>query len=172
MTTTTFQQIDYSAREIKLYLFSLLFVSGNILLPQLAHFVPQGGLIFLPIYFFTLIAAYKFGIKAGLLTAVFSPLVNHLLFGMPALEMLPIILIKSGLLAFAAATIAKKSKSVSLLLIALVILSYQVVGGMAEWAITGSFGAAIQDFTLGFPGMLIQLFLGWGLLKLLAKNEF
>lgn len=172
MTTTAFQQIDYSAREIKLYLFSLLFVSGNIILPQLAHLVPQGGLIFLPIYFFTLIAAYKFGLKAGLLTAVFSPLVNHLLFGMPALEMLPIILIKSGLLAFAAATIASKSKSISLLLIAIAILSYQIIGGMAEWAITGSFNAAIQDFTIGFPGMLIQLFCGWGLLKLLAKNEF
>lgn len=172
MTTTAFQQIDYSAREIKLYLFSLLFISGNIILPQLAHLVPQGGLIFLPIYFFTLIAAYKFGLKAGLLTAVFSPLVNHLLFGMPALEMLPIILIKSGLLAFAAATIASKSKSISLLLIAIAILSYQIVGGMAEWAITGSFNAAIQDFTIGFPGMLIQLFCGWGLLKLLAKNEF
>ncbi len=172
MTTTAFQQIDYSAREIKLYLFSLLFISGNIILPQLAHLVPQGGLIFLPIYFFTLIAAYKFGLKAGLLTAVFSPLVNHLLFGMPALEMLPIILIKSGLLAFAAATIASKSKSISLLLIAIAILSYQIIGGMAEWAITGSFNAAIQDFTIGFPGMLIQLFCGWGLLKLLAKNEF
>jgi hypothetical protein len=172
MTTTAFQQIDYSAREIKLYLFSLLFISGNIILPQLAHLVPQGGLIFLPIYFFTLIAAYKFGLKAGLLTAVFSPLVNHLLFGMPALEMLPIILVKSGLLAFAAATIASKSKSISLLLIAIAILSYQIVGGMAEWAITGSFNAAIQDFTIGFPGMLIQLFCGWGLLKLLAKNEF
>ncbi len=91
---------------------------------------------------------------------------------MPALEMLPIILIKSGLLAFAAATIASKSKSISLLLIAIAILSYQIIGGMAEWAITGSFNAAIQDFTIGFPGMLIQLFCGWGLLKLLAKNEF
>ena len=64
----------------KTYLFTIVFVVGNLLLPQLAHLIPQGGLIFLPIYFFTLIAAYKYGIHVGVLTAILSPLVNNLLF--------------------------------------------------------------------------------------------
>ena len=170
--TTSFRQLDLSVRDIKTYLFSTIFILGNLILPQLCHLIPNGGSIFLPIYFFTLIAAYKFGLKVGLLTAIFSPLVNCLLFGMPALAVLPVILVKSSLLAVAAAFIANKSKSVSLLLIALTILSYQIFGGLAEWLIVGDFSAAIQDFRIGFPGMLIQLILGWALLKLTADYEF
>ena len=92
-----------SYRDIRAYTMAALFVAGNIVLPQLCHLVPQGGLVWLPIYFFTLVAAYKFGLTAGLLTAIASPVVNSLLFGMPAAASLPIILIKSVLLAVAAA---------------------------------------------------------------------
>lgn len=84
--------------NVKTYLFVLLFVAGNIALPQLCHLVPAGGPTLLPIYFFTLIAAYKYGFKVGLLTALLSPVINHLLFAMPAAAVLPAILIKSGLL--------------------------------------------------------------------------
>ena len=81
--------LDY--KEAKTYIIAMIFVVGNIVLPQVCHLIPQGGFIFLPIYFFTLIAAYKYGWKAGLLTAVLSPLVNHVLFGMPPLAVLPAI---------------------------------------------------------------------------------
>ena len=52
--------------NVKTYLFALLFVAGNIALPQLCHLVPYGGPTLLPIYFFTLIAAYKYGFLVGL----------------------------------------------------------------------------------------------------------
>ena len=94
MSTNT-KLYAYSFSSVKTYLFALLFVAGNLLLPQLAHFVPNGGPTLLPIYFFTLIAAYKFGLKTGLLTAILSPVLNHLFFGMPILAFLPVILIKS-----------------------------------------------------------------------------
>ena len=58
--------------NVKTYLFALLFVAGNIALPQLCHLVPYGGPTLLPIYFFTLIAAYKYGFLVGLLTAILS----------------------------------------------------------------------------------------------------
>ena len=93
-------QLSYS--QMKTYLLAALFVVGNIALPQLCHLMPQGGLIFLPIYFFTLVAAYKYGFTVGLTTAVLSPLVNSALFGMPPAAALPIILIKSVTLAVAA----------------------------------------------------------------------
>ena len=81
--------------QVKTYLFATLFVAGNIILPQLCHLIPNGGHIFLPIYFFTLIASYKYGMKVGLMTAVLSPIVNSLLFGMPPAAVVPSILIKS-----------------------------------------------------------------------------
>ena len=102
METTAVKLYSTGYREAKTYLAAALFVAGNIVLPQICHLVPQGGLRWLPIYFFTLVGAYKYGWRVGLLTAVLSPAVNSALFGMPAAAMLPVILLKSVLLAGAA----------------------------------------------------------------------
>lgn len=83
MHTTTFKCHSLGYTQAKTYFIVTAFVMGNILLPQLVHTIPQGGFIFLPIYFFTLIAAYKYGWKAGLLTAILSPIINYLAFNMP-----------------------------------------------------------------------------------------
>lgn len=149
--------------NVKTYLFVLLFVAGNIALPQLCHLVPAGGPTLLPIYFFTLIAAYKYGFKVGLLTALLSPVINHLLFAMPAAAVLPAILIKSGLA-------ARYAKNISLLALLGVVLSYQIIGTVFEWALCGNFFLAVQDFRMGIPGMLIQWFGGYALLKAIAKK--
>ncbi len=167
--STTVKLYSLPLSNVKTFLFALLFVVGNILFPQLAHLMPQGGLIFLPIYFFTLVGAYKYGIHVGLLTAVLSPLVNHLLFGMPPAAALPAILVKSIILAIAAAWVAQHFKRVSLLAILLAILAYQVIGTGIEWAMTQNLAIALQDFRLGLPGILIQMVGGYLLLKALAK---
>lgn len=169
MVVSQFRQVNLSVANVRTYVFAVFFVSGNIIFPQLCHLIPEGGKILLPIYFFTLIAAYKFGLRVGLLTAILSPLCNHVLFGMPPLAVLPVLLVKSSVLAVAAAWIAGKTEKLSLLHIALVVLAYQVIGGLAEWGITTEWSAAIQDFRLGYPGMLLQVIAGWGLLKCLAK---
>ncbi|NDP20376.1 MAG: ECF transporter S component [Paludibacter sp.] len=167
---STIKLYSLKAIDVKSYVFASLFVAGNIILPQLCHLLPSGGQMLLPIYFFTLIAAYKYGFFTGLLTAVASPIINHLLFGMPAVEMLPIILIKSGLLAFAASYMAQRTKEIKLQSLLLVILFYQGVGMIAELLITGSFVAAMQDIRIGFPGMLLQLLGGFLLLKAISKK--
>ncbi|MBD3589463.1 ECF transporter S component [Bacteroides sp. GM023] len=166
-TSAKLYSLKYS--NVKTYLFALLFVAGNIALPQLCHLVPYGGPTLLPIYFFTLIAAYKYGFFVGLLTAIFSPVLNHLLFAMPSEAVLPILLIKSTLLAGASALAARTMKSVSLLGILGIVLSYQIIGTAFEWVLTGSFYVAVQDFRIGIPGMLIQWFGGYALLKAIAK---
>jgi len=166
---STIKLYSLKAVEIKTYIYASLFVAGNIVLPQLCHLLPLGGQMLLPIYFFTLIAAYKYGFFTGLLTAVASPLINHALFGMPAAEMLTIILIKSALLAIAASYMAQHTKQIKIGSILLVIVFYQGIGMMAEFALTGSFMAAMQDIRLGFPGMILQLVGGFFCLKAL-KN--
>lgn len=151
---------------VKTYLTALLFVMGNVVLPQLCHLVPQGGMIFLPIYFFTLIGAYKFGWSVGVLTALFSPLVNSALFGMPAVALLPVILVKSTLLALAAAWVASRLRAWNLFLqLVLVVLAYQLLGGLFEWAWTGSLASALQDWRLGMPGMCLQIIGGYLFVK-------
>ena len=171
MIVSQFRQLNLSVVNVRTYLFAVLFVGGNMLLPQLCHLMPDGGKIFLPIYFFTLIASYKFGLKVGILTAVLSPLSNHLLFGMPPAGMLPVLLVKSTLLALVGAIVADRSQRVSLLHVAAVVVAYQVLGGIAEWLIASDLSAALQDFKIGFPGMLLQVVLGWVILKGLAKYE-
>lgn len=166
---TTVKLYSLSYKEVKTYLFALLFIIGNIALPQICHLIPGGGLTWLPIYFFTLIAAYKYGLRVGLLTALLSPLLNSALFGMPPVAVLPAILIKSTLLAGAAAYAAHRFEKVSLLAIVGVVLAYQVVGTLIEWAVVQDFAVAIQDFQIGIPGMLVQIFGGYALLRVIAK---
>lgn len=159
-----------SYREEKTYLFAALFIVGNIALPQLCHLLPMGGLIFLPIYFFTLVGAYKYGMRVGLLTAVLSPIINSLLFGMPAMAVVPSILMKSVLLAIAAGYIAHRYQKVSVLALLAVVLLYQVVGSLGEWAIGGNLMSALQDFRLGIPGMMLQVFGGYAFIKYIIRK--
>lgn len=158
-----------SYNQSKTYLFTLLFVAGNIALPQLCHLIPNGGLMLLPIYFFTLIAAYKYGLTVGLLTAILSPLANHLLFGMPPVAVLPVILIKSSILALAASGAARYFGKVSFWGVLLAILAYQLIGTLIEWAIVEDIFVAIQDFRIGIPGILIQIVGGYMLLRAVSK---
>ena len=161
---------DLGYAEAKTYLAVALFVMGNIALPQLFHLVPQGGVTWLPIYFFTLVGAYKYGWKTGLLTAVVSPLVNSLMFGMSVWGALPAILLKSVLLAGAAGYAAHRWQKVSLPLMLAVVLSYQVIGTLGEWLMKGSFYDAVQDFRIGVPGMLLQVFGGYLFVKYLMRK--
>ena len=172
MTTSVyFRFVNLGLLNYRTYLWGMAFVIGNLLLPQLCHLVPDGGKVLLPIYFFTLIAAYKFGLKVGLLTAILSPLCNNLLFGMPLSAVLPILLIKSSLLAIAASLIANHTGKVSLLNLVCVVLSYQLIGAIAEFFLTDSLPMAIQDLTLGIPGILVQIIGGWLLLKAFSTYE-
>lgn len=86
---------------------------------------------------------------------------------MPAPAVLPAILVKSLLLAAAAGFAARRFRRVSLLLLVGVVLFYQVVGSAGEWALSGSLTAALQDFRIGIPGMLLQIFGGYLLIKYL-----
>ena len=162
---STVNLYSLSYRNTKTYWFAILFITGNILLPQICHLIPNGGFILLPIYFFTLIGAYKYGWKVGLLTALSSPLINHLLFGMPSAAVLPSITIKSVILALSAAYIANRYKSISLLHLLVVVLIYQIGGSLIESLALNSLTTGFQDFRIGIPGMLLQIFGGYAFIK-------
>lgn len=169
MITTA--KVNYlSLNNAKTYVLASLFVLGNLVFPQLAHSIPQGGFILLPIYFFTLIAAYKYGLFVGMLTAIFSPLINSLLFGMPPVAVLPAIMIKSVVLVLAASLAAKHFGKVSFLGVLLAVLAYQFIGTAFEWILTQNLHVALQDIRLGMPGIIIQIVGGYFVLKLMSRN--
>lgn len=154
-TSTKLYTLNYN--EAKTYLWAVVFVACNLVLPQVFHLIPQGGIIFSPLSLVILVGAYKFGWRVGLLAAVASPLVNHWLTGLPAWEVLPVMTMKLAILALVAGLTAQHFKKVSLLLLIGVVLVTQLLGGLGELAITGGITATIQDFTMGYPGLLMQI---------------
>ena len=154
--------------EVKTYLWAAVFVACNMVLPQVFHLIPQGGIVFAPLSLVILAGAYKLGWKAGLLAAVASPLVNNLVFGLPAWGVLQVMMLKLVVLALAAGLTAQYFRRVSLPLLVGVVLVSEVVGGLGELLLTGGIRATVQDFTIGWPGLLLQV-LGTYLIVKLTK---
>ncbi len=162
---------SFGFSESRTYQVAALFIVANLILPQLFHLIPQGGVTWLPIYFLTLVAAYKFGWRVGLITAVASPLLNSVLFGMPPAAALPAILLKSVLLAVISGAVASRKAGASLPALVAVVLAYQVTGCLGEWIMKADFVAACQDFRIGIPGMLLQIIGGWALINYMPDRH-
>lgn len=169
MSSAALASQKFTFGNYRTYLAAMAFVVGNILVPQLCHLIPNGGLIFLPIYFFTLVGAFLCGWKVGLVTAVLSPVINCVLFGMPPVASLPAILVKSLALVLAVALVSRKMKF-SLLSVAVAVLSYQIVGMAVEFLMDFNFLHAIQDIRIGWPGILIQILGGYLVIKALQRK--
>ncbi len=170
VSTTNIKLYTFSYEQARTWGIAALFIIGNIVLPQVCHLLPNGGQILLPIYFFTLIGAFKYGCSVGLLTAVLSPLANYLLFGMPAESALIGIQIKSVLLALFAGLAAAGFKRISFPILLAVVLSYQVVGSLIEGLVAGNAEIGMQDFKIGIPGMIVQVVFGYAFLRYVLKK--
>lgn len=155
-----------SFSESKTYLWASIFVVANLLLPQVAHLAPQGGIVFAPLSLVILAGAYKLGWKTGLLAALASPLVNHLAFGMPAWGMLPVMTLKLALLALAAGLIAQHFRRLTLPLLVSVVMMAELLGGLGELALTGDLSLTVNDFVIGWPGLLLQVLGTYAVVKL------
>ncbi len=163
-TNIRLYSLTYS--EIRTYMMAALFVVCNIALPQLFHLIPQGGIVFSPLSLIIMAGAYKFGWRTGLLAALASPLVNHLIFGMPAANVMLLMAVKLSLLAVIARLAAHYFKKVNLLILVGVVLATQTLGFLVEFLFTGGVAATVQDFTVGWPGLLLMVFGTYALLKL------
>ena len=165
-----------SPRQAAFYLCCAALVVGNLAVPQLCHLAAMGGKTWLPIYFFTLVGGWCFGWRVGLLTALCSPLLNWALFGMPPTGTLPVILVKSVLLAGFAAVFAARVRGLAGLFVGVLatVVCYQVFGGFFEAGLKG-FAAALGDVRVGWPGLLVQVFGGsafvWLLCGLRGKQD-
>ena len=164
---TSARLYSFNYNELRTYLWSMVFVACNILLPQVFHLVPQGGIVFAPLSFVILAGSYKLGWKTGLLAAVASPMVNHLLTGMPAWDVLPLMPLKLVALALLAGLAAQHFKRASLPLIVGVVLFAELLGALAELLLTGGIASTVQDFSIGYPGLLLQVAGTWLVCKYL-----
>jgi hypothetical protein len=156
-----------SLGDVRLYLVTAALVLGNLALPWAVHRIPDAGRMLLPIFFFTLIAGWRFGAKAGLLTGLLSPLANHLLTGMPPAPMLQAIILQSVLLGLLAAGMGVRGLRPGLLRLAAVVLVHQVLMALPALVQTGP-AAAAAGLRLHLPAILLQVLGGYGVLRLMA----
>jgi hypothetical protein len=86
------------------------------------------------------------------------------------MEVMPVMAMKLAVLAIVAGLAAQHFKTVSLPILIGVILVSKAIGCLGELAITGGIDATIADFTIGWPGLLLQVFGAWLILKLAVSN--
>lgn len=164
-TNAKLYSLSYS--DSRTYLWATVFVACNVALPQLFHLIPQGGIMFAPLSLVILAAAYKLGWRVALLCAVASPLVNHLLTGMPAQGVMTLMMLKLVLLALLGGTAAqvvcrrRLNGWMQLAVLVGVVLTAELAGAAAEWLLTGGVAATVADFTIGWPGLLLQVMGTW-----------
>lgn len=153
--------------DVRLYLVTAAMVLGNVALPWAVHRIPDAGRMLLPIFFFTLVAGWRFGARAGVLTALLSPLANHALTGMPPAPMLQGIILQSALLGLLAAAMGARGLKPALGRLALVVLAHQVLLVLPALVQAGP-AAAVAGLRLHLPAILLQLLGGYGVLRLAA----
>ena len=148
--------------EAKTYLWAAVFVAANLVLPQVFHLIPQGGVIFAPLSLVILAGAYKFGWKVGLA----SPLVNHLLTGLPAMATMTMMMVKLSILALLAGLAAQRFNTVTLPILVGVVLVSLALGALVEFILTGAIASVIADVTIGWPGLILQVVGTWLILNI------
>ena len=155
--------------DVRLYVATAAMVLGNLLLPYAVHRIPDAGRIFLPIFFFTLIAGWRFGAVAGIMTGLLSPLANHALTGMPPVPALQSIMGQSALLGLLAALIAARSGKLSLPVLALVVLLHQALILLPQLLRAG-LQPTLASLEFRAPGILLQILGGFALLWFMGRH--
>lgn len=163
----------------KQLVFAALCAALGVVLPQAFHAVPNAGSVLLPMHLPVLLCGLTCGWPYGLACGVLTPLLSHLLTGMPPAAYLPAMVCElaaygliSGLLARRIRT-GRRSLDLYVQLIA-AMLAGRVVYGMMN-ALVFRAGAYSMElfltaaFVAALPGILIQLALLPGLVLVLEK---
>ena len=141
---------------------TLLFIAANIGLPHLFHMIPDGGIMFLPIYFFTAVAAVLYGRNMGIITAIMSPTMGYFIFGAPRLTMIPDMILKGVLLSVVITFFLAKCRKTRNRYMSI------PIGVITAWAVAGimelpfwEMHFAFLDFFTGIPGLCFMTIGGW-----------
>jgi hypothetical protein len=74
------------------------------------------------------------------------------------------------LLALFAGLAAAGFRRISFTILLAVVLTYQVIGSLIEAAIAENLEVGMQDFTIGIPGMIVQVVFGYAFLRYVLKK--
>lgn len=159
-------------RSFKLYLISISLTAANILLPLVFHQFGNAGKMFLPIYFFSLVAGLGFGWRCGVLTGLMSPLLSFSLSAMPALPILGFVIAKSVVLGGFSGYLREKLPQKNIFFITMMaILLTQFLGSLLIFSFTRNWEFTISDVTFGAVGILTQAIFAPLLVQFIFRHE-
>ena len=159
--------------DFRLYTYVGIFVALDVAIPWLCHIIhPLAGPMFLPMFFFVLLAGVLFGWRAGVLVGLLTPLVSYGISGMPLPQVLPRIITEAAFYGLAAGLLRGHFK----LGVLASLIGAVIIGRLAAFAgmallLGGSHSAitAWQTAKLGWPGIALQLILLPLIILLLEK---
>ena len=168
--------------DIRSYVFTAVFVSLAVATPLVFHQFYLAGPTFLPMHIFVLVAGLLFGWRAGLAVGLLTPLTSYAVSGMPALTILPQIVVELSVYGLVAGILRERFN----LRVLWALIGAMVAGRLAllltvsiiylAGAVYSPLGAGKSPLTvlwtvvsLGWPGILVQLVSIPLLMKLLER---
>lgn len=144
-----------------------MFIALGVILPQAFHAIPNAGSVFLPMHIPVLISGYFVGPLFGLICGVATPVLSHLIFGMPPAAFLPSMLCELAVYGLMTGLLNKYIKIENDILKAYVVLILSMLCGRLTYGIlnalvfrAGSYSFAAWTsaaFVTAIPGIIIQL---------------
>lgn len=149
---------------------SAAFTALAIVTPVIAHQFNLAGPTYLPMHIFVFVAALLFGWRVGLAVGLMSPLLSHLITGLPLANILPIVTVELAVYGLTAGWLKEKKK----LPVWLALVSAMIAGRVILLPVVAAFSQmpalnyVSQAIRTGWPGILVQLALVPLLVQLLS----
>lgn len=154
--------------KTKKLVYTSILVAISLLLPQIFHLAgPLAGQIFLPMHIGVLLAGFIVGPIYAMCVGIIVPLLSSVLMQMPAVPMVYFIVFELAAYGFFAGFFYEKmglGKIPSLILSMLsgrIVYSIVIVIALKVLALPYAFlgvTAIVEKFTVGVPGMILQIF--------------
>ena len=146
-----------------------LFIAIGVILPQAFHAVPNAGSIFLPMHIPVLIAGFAVGPLYGTLCGVLTPILSHLIFGMPPAPMLPQMICELASYGFLTGLLNRIVRNDNALIKNYIVLIGAMLGGRLVYGLLNALVFRAGSYSLqawisaalvtALPGIAIQLVL-------------
>lgn len=154
-----------------------LILAFGILIPYVFHMTGINGSIFLPMHIPILLAGFVVGPLYAFILGIITPILNHLISGMPQFPMVLVMIFELATFGFVSGFIYKKSKNIIISLISSIIIG-RMVGAIIVLLIGTVFNIKFIPinvyltgaFITGLPGIIIQFILIPIIVKALDLN--
>ena len=151
-------------RGTRAVVIEIALVGATILTPIVAHLFAWPVLVVLPMFWGVMLSGVVFGWKVGLITGAISPILNHVLTGMPAPPMVPLMTVELALYGAVPSLIAAAGSRRNLalgMLVAALAGRTALLGGflLTFGSMEGLLPFVLSSVVPGIPMTVVQMFM-------------